>query len=386
MKKLLLLIALTFSLNTIAQVPSYVPTDSLVGYWPFNGNANDESGNGNDGSNFGAIDTTDRFGQVNSAYLFSNSYIEVQPISAFNGATNFTWGAWVFLDSTVPNTPHFVLSRGWDYSNGFNFHLTQNSVNQVINGFNTFAKSSTAQPMTNIWHHVAISRSGSIVNFYMNGSLDTTHTFSSPVGTNSELFYIGAHKWIGQQPGYYPYYFKGKIDDVGIWDRALSQCEIQDLFLAGTMNNVTQTGATLSADQAGATYQWLDCNDNNAIINGETNQSYTPTVTGNYSVEVNMNGCVDTSTCYLVDYTGLSELYSEIVSIYPNPASNKITINGLNDLTDITKIEITSITGAIVRKENITNSVIDISMLNSGMYLLFISHENGFEKISFLKE
>ena len=115
-------------------------------------------------------------------------------------------------------------------------------------------------------------------------------------------------------------------------------------------------------------------------------QSYTSTITGDFAVEINNNGCIDTSACFLVDYTGLSEVYSEVISIYPNPASNQITINGLNDLTNITKIEITSITGAIVRKENITNSVIDISMLNSGMYLLFISHQNGFEKISFLKE
>ena len=87
-----------------------------------------------------------------------------------------------------------------------------------------------------------------------------------------------------------------------------------------------------------------------------------------------------------MEYTGINEYNSSLISLFPNPASNQITINGLNDLKEITKIEITSITGAIVRKENITNSVIDISMLNSGMYLLFISHENGFEKISFLKE
>jgi hypothetical protein len=73
-------------------------------------------------------------------------------------------------------------------------------------------------------------------------------------------------------------------------------------------NNVTQSGALLTADQTGATYQWLDCDDNNSIISGETNQSYTPTLTGNYAVEVTMNGCVDTSSCFLVDYSGIEEL------------------------------------------------------------------------------
>lgn len=70
---------------------------------------------------------------------------------------------------------------------------------------------------------------------------------------------------------------------------------------------VTNVGTTLTSDQAGATYQWIDC-DNNTQISGETNQSYTPTVTGNYAVVVTMNNCSDTSACTLVDFTGIEEL------------------------------------------------------------------------------
>ena len=67
MKKLLyLFLGLLFiSQHIVAQVPSYVPTDGLVGYWPFNGNANDESGNGNNGTVNGATLTSDRFGNEN---------------------------------------------------------------------------------------------------------------------------------------------------------------------------------------------------------------------------------------------------------------------------------------------------------------------------------
>ncbi len=57
---------LTFGQN----VPAYVPTNGLVGWWPFNGNANDESGNGNNGTVNGATLTTDRFGILNRAYDF----------------------------------------------------------------------------------------------------------------------------------------------------------------------------------------------------------------------------------------------------------------------------------------------------------------------------
>jgi hypothetical protein len=76
-KHLITLITLTFTLASTAQVPSYVPTNGLVGWWPFNGNANDESGNGNNGTVNGATLTTDRFGNANEAYIFGGNNILV---------------------------------------------------------------------------------------------------------------------------------------------------------------------------------------------------------------------------------------------------------------------------------------------------------------------
>lgn len=77
-------------------------------------------------------------------------------------------------------------------------------------------------------------------------------------------------------------------------------------------NTVTQTGPTLTSNESAALYQWLDCDNSYAVIAGATNASYTPTnITGNYAVEVNLNGCIDTSACFLVDYTGIEELSNE---------------------------------------------------------------------------
>ncbi len=91
-----LIITLGFS-----QAPSYVPANGLVGWWPFNENANDESGNGNNGTVNGATLTTDRNGNVNSAYSFDgvddfneidvNSYLQ-------NGLTISVW-----IVSNLPN-------------------------------------------------------------------------------------------------------------------------------------------------------------------------------------------------------------------------------------------------------------------------------------------
>ncbi len=152
-------------------------------------------------------------------------------------------------------------------------------------------------------------------------------------------------------------------------------------------NNVTQSGSLLTADQAGATYQWLDCNDNDATINGETNQSYTPTpITGDYAVEVTLNGCVDTSACLLVDYTGLSDLYVDILSLYPNPTSDVLTISGLNEVNGLSKMEITSTTGKVVMIIEELKEELDVSELPTGVYFLNIVHQKGIETIRFVKQ
>ena len=71
-KPILISLLALFSQSVFAQIPNYVPANGLVGWWPFNGNANDESGNGNNGTVNGATLSTDRNGYVNSAYSFLN--------------------------------------------------------------------------------------------------------------------------------------------------------------------------------------------------------------------------------------------------------------------------------------------------------------------------
>ena len=97
-KNLLLgiVIGIGTSFATVAQnVPNYVPTNGLVGWWPFNGNANDESGNNNNGTVNGATLTSDRFGNANKAYSFDgvNDFISYTqtPISNIDSVTLSFW-------------------------------------------------------------------------------------------------------------------------------------------------------------------------------------------------------------------------------------------------------------------------------------------------------
>lgn len=151
--------------------------------------------------------------------------------------------------------------------------------------------------------------------------------------------------------------------------------------------NVTQSGPLLTATQIGANYQWLNCDDNNAMIVGETNQAYTPIpIIGNYAVQVDLNGCIDTSSCFLVDYTGLSEMYKDKLSVYPNPAEDKLTINGLDEVVGFVRIEFISSNGKLESTIISPMIEIDISELTAGVHFINIVHEQGIESLRFIKK
>ena len=115
MKKTLSLLFLLY-LNLIdAQVPAYVPTNGLVAYYPFNGNANDISGNGNNGINNGASLTTDRFGQTNSSYDFQNSSniisIPHNTLFGFQVTSGFTISIWCNFSNLSKESLNFCINE-----------------------------------------------------------------------------------------------------------------------------------------------------------------------------------------------------------------------------------------------------------------------------------
>lgn len=106
---MLLLVAIFIGMSVMSQVPSYVPTNGLVGYWPFNGNANDESGNGNNGVVNGATLTSDRFGNVGKAYSFDglSNFIEVANNSSLQNTQAFSISAWFYINQWQLNNSNY---------------------------------------------------------------------------------------------------------------------------------------------------------------------------------------------------------------------------------------------------------------------------------------
>ncbi len=141
---------------------------------------------------------------------------------------------------------------------------------------------------------------------------------------------------------------------------------------------VTQSGDMLTANATGGvTYQWIDCDNSNAAIAGETNGSYTATSNGNYAVVINDGICVDTSICIPIVDAGVTTIdAANLIAIYPNPANQFFTLKSTN--TAIKFIEVINNIGDIVIRKEVTSATqdFDISKLAAALYVVKVKDKN----------
>ena len=221
MKKLLLLITICISSVSFGQIPSYVPANGLVGWWGFNGNASDESGNGNNGTVNGATLTTDRFGNASSAYDFDGVNDLISLSSNYDPAER-TISAWFSLDlySTLRQC---ILNN--DYPQLINGHTIFTVIaNDSLNLQSGNGGSITSPPVLNQWYFVCVTRNDS-TRYFIDGQLvlTTANATLNSISAVSQNLRLGVSRDNNL-------YFNGKIDDVGTWNRSLTECEITELY------------------------------------------------------------------------------------------------------------------------------------------------------------
>lgn len=233
MKKTITLLLIFTSSILFSQVPNYVPTNGLVGWWPFTGNANDLSGNNNNGVVNGATLTLDRLGNANSAYSFNgiNTSIQVQSNSTLLLTNNYTLNGWfnanVFFNTN--NSDRSIISKvastGW--YNGYEVMVGGNT-NDIVHvgnvGGNNFILGNSGY-LINTWYMFSVTFDGNTMKLFMNGSLVNSQTQTGNIQTGNIPLRFGMREGNFQ-------YFNGKIDDIGIWNRALTQQEITNLYNA----------------------------------------------------------------------------------------------------------------------------------------------------------
>lgn len=151
-------------------------------------------------------------------------------------------------------------------------------------------------------------------------------------------------------------------------------------------NTVSSSGASLTSNQAGATYQWIDCDNGNAAISGETNSTFTATETGNYAVVVTVNNCSETSACTLVDLTSIDELNLNSSLVFPNPVSDVFEIKNIEQFGTIESIVLMDANGRAVMTIPTTDASTNIAHLESGVYFLNIQSESGRSVVSLVKK
>ncbi|MEI7981839.1 MAG: FISUMP domain-containing protein, partial [Bacteroidota bacterium] len=236
-----------------------IPTDGLVAYYPFNGNANDESGNWNIGNNNGATLTLDRFGNQNAAYEFNgiDNYISLP--STINITDNISISFWIksiVVDNATWPYGTFVIdrdicgeNRDWSVGIGNGGKIQFNT--GKIESHNVLTSSSDVN--SDNWYYITIIRDAQngLKKIYINGILNQSDLFDNEPFLNNYInIYIGAcvcQPWTHS-------FFKGSLDDIRIYSHVLTEAEIQQLYLetnGGCQPTVVYGGQTYNTVKIG---------------------------------------------------------------------------------------------------------------------------------------
>jgi len=343
--------------------------------------------NANNGTVNGATLTTDRYGNANKAYETTSGYISVQGTSIpTNGLMSISF--WFNCNSDFGIGEIICLgnpsSTKWGCVGGNNiFGLNYGR------GCGSTGTSPIIIPLNyGTWHHVVYVSSGlnTNSNIYYDGIFvgnSTNANFNNNCSNAVLYFGVDIFSFIENYPG--------KLDDIGIWNRALTTCEVKKLYTSGSFSvsssasNTICVGQSLNLTAAGATtYNWST---------GATSQSISvsPTVSTVYTVTTTYSaGCTDSRTFSVTvnACTGLNEaeLVINSVRIFPNPAKEQLNIAVNNNAVMGKKYSITNTLGQELASGifNKQTTELNIQQLSAGLYQLNIEGLN--ENYKFIKE
>ena len=420
-KKNLLMTAIAiFGLATItmAQVPSYVPTNGLVGWWPFNGNANDLSGNGNNGTIISGPSGTctysdDRNGIPLSSLLFNGnptwnatgSYVEVLNNTSLNFNNAYTVNVWVNFSNNIITGE--LINKGPD-NNGY-FISRINNLQMSFGTFNGGIISSVLNPNTWFMFTMVRDMSGNGV-LYINGNPVSSGIIGTPPNNNYDLWF-GLHQY-GNNGSMYP--FQGYMDDIGIWNRALTTQEVAALYNGCQLSVNTQpTDQTInvnnnaqfvvSSSDPSATFQWqtdlgVGFQNLNSVgqYSGTTNDTLTVsnvTLSNNnqqFRCIISSGSCSDTSNVAVLtvnNNVGINETtQANLFSVFPNPAQSIINVKADSKLIgEVYTIYDNAGRVVLTGKLNSENTTIELNNLSGGVYMFSVG-ENMKQTFKVIKE
>lgn len=281
--------------------------DGLMAWYPFNGNANDESGNGNNGVVNGATLTTNRFGYENSAYIFDgiDDYIVVPNSSSLNFTEQITVSYWIKLETSAPyNWPYYIIEKYGSWGGG----QREWDINFVIEPAGDSAVWCT-NLVPNIYYYFTMTFNGTVLNLYRDGVLIASESYIGTIQQTTSDIMIGQYLLGGN------YFLDGTVDDIRIYNRALNPYEILELYHEG------DTSLCYVPSNNDTVYCILTSSDNCAVNNPDTSNLIVMTVHPVLPVSITISAA-DTTTCenHPVDLTaspvngGTSPVYQWLVN------------------------------------------------------------------------
>jgi hypothetical protein len=227
-KSLLVLVAVVLFLG-MANVAQSDITTGLLAYYSFNGNANDVSGNNNNGIVSGAVLTQDRFNSIDRAYSFDgiDDYIDLPSLYSYS-PTNFTLNAWIELAGLSGR--QMIIGKLSTTGSSGNLGFEVNGDRIALDSMDAYVQQMNGNTLlvTNQWYQATATYDGFAFKVFLNGVLDGNYPYPLGIGTNGNPWMIGAHAT--GTGGFYPgFSFNGIIDDVRIYNRALSDSDIMEL-------------------------------------------------------------------------------------------------------------------------------------------------------------
>ncbi len=400
------------------------PTSGLFAHWDMNGTANDMSGGGHNGHMNNLVPATGIDGVAGHAWYFNgtNSSITIPYASDMN-VPAFTIAAVMKVSGFYSGTCHanMVFIRGktgtprpCSYYLAFSdgpagygctptLDTTQESFTSIAIGpsgalgpstFTDF--NDTPHIEVNKWYNLVVTFNDTAFKIYINDTLKTTVLApvpGLPMGTSTDSAAIGFAPYDG--PGY-PYRFKGVMDDIKLYNRALSACEVSKLthwtttlITANPVNETVLVSGTghfsISDTGIAGSYQW-QVNTGTGYTNVPASAPYSGSTTKVLTVNpvttamdgylyrcirTSFSGCVDTSTGgkLVISTTGTYDLTRTDITIVPNPAKNMLTVSAPVTLE---KVEVLDLLGHSLISEQPHNNFISLKVeaLPAGIYLL----------------
>jgi gliding motility-associated-like protein len=278
--------SLTLTIRPTFDIPDYLPTNGLMGWYPFNGNANDESGNCNHGTVNGSVLSIDANATQNSnSYAFDgqDDFISLGNSSSLNPSGALTFSSWFNLDD-LNNNNNTIIGRNNNNSGGdgygYNYGVLNDSngvssklrlgIGQQSNGTISDVDHNTSISANN-WNHYVVTYDQANVRIYLNGVKVHSVALTRSGGNHQNNYETFIGKYRPQSSGSQQsnQLFRGKLDNIGVWNRALTDGEIVQLY-------------TLELDTSAPTVILTDSDPDN-IISTTLSPTNTVTITASFS-------------------------------------------------------------------------------------------------------